>query len=178
MVLLTLPEIIALACFLLLVLVMYGVIGIHLFAGVDKECYQSTIPNSDSEGDEYENEEEFPRYIKRSFEDLGNALIALYVLSTSENYPLVMYPMYDCHRHSEEQKLYSLYFVSFLTIILFGINVLSVPMLYAGLVKHLKADAYAGRILERTALHAAFELLDVSVVARCRQCVTIFCSCR
>ncbi len=39
-------------------------------------------------------------------------------------------------------------------------KVLTVPMLYSGLIKHITADAAIGRRLERTALHAAFELLD------------------
>jgi hypothetical protein len=99
----------------------------------------------------------------------------MYVLSTTENYPLVMYPAYDCHpagwtenRGRSEgggngvlDRMYALFFTSFLIIILFGINVLSVPMLYSGLIKHITADAAIGRRLERTALHAAFELLDV-----------------
>ncbi len=38
---------------------------------------------------------------------------------------------------------------------------LSVPLLYSGLIKHITNDAAIGRRLERTALHAAFELLDV-----------------
>jgi hypothetical protein len=108
-----------------------------------------------------------------AWQDIGHALVAMYVLSTTENYPIVMYPAYDCHPVGGGQgfagsdkdglldHMYALFFLSFLVIILFGINVLSVPMLYSGLIKHITADAAIGRRLERTALHAAFELLDV-----------------
>lgn len=91
----------------------------------------------------------------------------MYVLTTTEIYPMIMYPAYDCEgakasrRSNSFSNLYALFFFSFLGLILFGVNVLSVPMLYSGLIKHITADAAIGRRLERTALHAAFELLDV-----------------
>lgn len=94
-------------------------------------------------------------------------MVAMYVLSTTENYPLVMYPAYDCLNNrdgdggtSSLDHFYASYFMSFIIVVMFGINVLSVPMLYSGLIKHITADAAIGRKLERTALHASFELLD------------------
>lgn len=96
-------------------------------------------------------------------------MVSMYVLSTTENYPLVMYPAYDCYNTKLNggqggtqsiDHFYASYFMSFIIVVMFGINVLSVPMLYSGLLKHITADAAIGRKLERTALHASFELLD------------------
>jgi len=173
MILLTLPEILVLLCFLILVMTIYGIIGIHLFSG-EINCY--SVANQRARAtDGALDDNEYPPYVVIAFQNIGYALISMYVLSTTENYPMVMYPAYDCHPKrrftgdinteasdaSDFDQFYASFFVSFLVIIMFGINVLSVPMLYSGLLKHIKADAVVGRRLERTALHAAFELLDV-----------------
>jgi hypothetical protein len=130
-----------------------------LFSAHDN-CYNDASANLDDQGNEY------PKYIQRSFQDIGHAMVAMYVLSTTENYPLVMYPAYDCYGSKNGagsqsiDHFYASYFMSFIIVVMFGINVLSVPMLYSGLIKHITADAAIGRKLERTALHASFELLD------------------
>jgi hypothetical protein len=173
MILLTLPEILVLLCFLILVMTIYGIIGIHLFSS-EINCYSAANQRARA-ADGTVDDNEYPAYIVNAFQNIGYALISMYVLSSTENYPVVMYPAYDCHPKrrfsadastetsstSDFDQFYASFFVSFLVIIMFGINVLSVPMLYSGLLKHIKADAVVGRRLERTALHAAFELLDV-----------------
>ena len=62
----TTPEIFVLAGFLLLLLLIYGIIGIHLFSGTNN-CYAAAM-----------DDDTVPRYIKRSFSNIGQALIALY----------------------------------------------------------------------------------------------------
>lgn len=79
----------------------------------------------------------------------------MYVLFTTENYPDIMTPSYDSN------KMYAIFFCSFLMIVMFFLGNLAIPTLYRAFKLNHHKEALHGRILERTALLAAFQLLDI-----------------
>ena len=79
----------------------------------------------------------------------------MYVLYTTENYPDIQQPAY------EKNKLYFVYFGSFLMLVMFFLGNLAIPTLYRAFKTNHHREALHGRILERTALLAAFQLLDM-----------------
>jgi hypothetical protein len=90
----------------------------------------------------------------QNFKDFPRAGIAMYVLFTTENYPDIMLPVYNYN------KIYVIFFVCFLMLVMFFLGNLAVPTLYRAFKSNHHREALHGRILERTALLAAFQLLD------------------
>ena len=91
----------------------------------------------------------------QNFRSFGNAFVVMYVLYTTENYPDIQEPAY------EKNKMYSIFFFSFLMIVMFFLGNLAIPTLYRAFKTNHHREALHGRILERTALLAAFQLLDI-----------------
>jgi len=132
----TIPEIWELLVLLVVFLTIFAVSGILLF---------SKFANySGDESDQLQNFDNFP-----------NAMMAMYVLFTSENYPDIMSTPFAI------DEKYSHFFIVFLLMVMFFLGNLAVPTLYRAFKVNHHREALYGRILERTALLAAFQLLDV-----------------
>ncbi|GMH86611.1 hypothetical protein TrST_g13904 [Triparma strigata] len=131
----TVPHIWELLVLLVVVLTVFSVAGVMLFGRPEMKSYYT---------DDLQNFENFPL-----------AFIAMYVLFTTENYPDIMTPSYDSN------KMYAIFFCSFLMIVMFFLGNLAIPTLYRAFKLNHHKEALHGRILERTALLAAFQLLDI-----------------
>lgn len=136
----TLPRIVGLALLIFSFITVYAVIGVLLFS--QRDYYKG------------------PEYQYANFDGFGSACIALYVLMTSENYPYIMYPPYDSGVKAGSHY-YALFYVSFLLIVMFFLANLAVPYLFSTFKKSHVNEALSGRIIERTALLASFQLLDI-----------------
>ena len=90
----------------------------------------------------------------QNFDNVPNAMMAIYVLFTSENYPDIMTTPMKINEN------YSYFFIIFLLTVMFFLGNLAVPTLYRAFKNNHHKEALRGRILERTALLAAFQLLD------------------
>jgi len=132
----TMPHIWELLVLLVVVLTIWSCGGVMLFGRSDTVNYYAS--------DQLQNFKNFPL-----------AFISMYVLFTTENYPDIMDPAY------EQNKIYSVFFCSFLMLVMFFLGNLAIPTLYRAFKTNHHREALHGRILERTALLAAFQLLDI-----------------
>ena len=132
----TMPHIWELLVLLVVVLTIWSCGGVMLFGRSETVDYYSE--------DQLQNFKNFPQ-----------AFIAMYVLFTTENYPDIMEPAY------KQNKLYAFFFCTFLMLVMFFLGNLAIPTLYRAFKTNHHREALHGRILERTALLAAFQLLDI-----------------
>lgn len=136
----TLPSISGLALLICSFIIVWAVIGVLIFSTLD----------------DYNTEQ----YRFANFHNFGSACIALYVLSTTSNYPYIMTPAYNS-APGRGSKFFALYFVFFLVIVMFFLCNLSIPYLFQKFKSSHLREATLGRIIERTNLLAAFQILDV-----------------
>jgi len=95
------------------------------------------------------------------FDHVGGAILALFVLSTTENYPDVMYPAYHSAEYQDRDKhwIVVVYFGSFLILVLFLIMPLLLAVIYEQWKEVHRRDSTQNRILAYQALIAAYHVL-------------------
>ena len=152
----TVPNVWELLVLMAVVLGVFAVSGVVLFGKVPEISEKFTDP-------------------LQNFESMNNAFIAMYVLFTTENYPDIMQVRRPCFVHTrvllpntspvqpayDHNQISGVFFIMFLMIVMFFLGNLAVPTLYRAFKMNHHREALHGRILERTALLAAFQLLDV-----------------
>ena len=89
-----------------------------------------------------------------SFDSFGRAAIAMFVLSTTENYPFVMYPAMDDYPY-----MAVLFFVSYLMIVFYLVLALFQAALYSEWRQELEHQLLKNRVETYNALLAAFHVL-------------------
>jgi len=89
-----------------------------------------------------------------SFDNFGRAAIAMFVLSTTENYPFVMYPAMDRYPYSAV-----VFFVSYLMIVFYLVLALFQAALYSEWKQDLNRQLLKNRVETYNALLVAFHVL-------------------
>eukprot|EP01018_Ginkgo_biloba_P020303 Gb_09885 [translate_table: standard] len=123
----TLPVIASVFAFTMMIISVFGIVGIQLFRGMLKYCNDGAVTNRVGCVGTYINDSGIlsPRIWqspKFNFDNMGNAVLSLYVVSTFDNWVTnQLYPVMDIrHKHEHpslnSHPLYSLYFIAFICV--------------------------------------------------------------
>eukprot|EP00753_Platysulcus_tardus_P021763 PLAT9112.2.p1 GENE.PLAT9112.2~~PLAT9112.2.p1 ORF type:complete len:765 (-),score=329.09 PLAT9112.2:70-2364(-) len=122
-------------------LIFYAIVGVLLLGHFDEDVYAL-----------YDNG------MTENFSDFPHALVAMYVLMTSENFPGILLPYYD---RGAVSYVIVAFVLSFVILSLFFVTNL-VVFLYSSYVDYRRRSLLRMRVLERRGLLAAFQLLDIN----------------
>lgn len=130
------PKFMEMFCLLLLVICIWGAVGVLLFH--DDIAY---VDNPSGE----------------NFNSIWAAALALFALYTSESYPDIMYPSFQ--GSATFARVYSVYFLSFVVAVMFILANLIVPVLYTSFKSKRRLLALYMHVAQRRGLMSAFSRL-------------------
>lgn len=136
------------------VLLIYAHLGVLLW----RECFEHGWHGHGS-ADVDDEDDGLGVEFKGGFDTVGRAAWSLFVLSTTENYPFVMYPALDCHHYPFSVPIATVYFVSFIFIVIYILVTMLLAAFYeAWRIEHNKLFE-SEKVNRYHALVAAFHVL-------------------
>lgn len=117
---------------------LFSLLGLILFS--ETEYYSSSIP-----------------YL--NFNNFLNSFLALYVLTTTQNFGALLNPAYSANPQGSS-PLYFFFFMAFVLIVVLFLAHLALPRVFWVYQKFQRQQAYDSRLLERLALVMTFRCLD------------------
>lgn len=133
----TIPAVVDVFGIMMLVIVVYATVALQLFGGLYVDANSGEL-------------------LADNFDSFPSALISLVVLTSSENYPGVMYP---AMRSSEWSVVY---FVTFILLETFLLMSVLIAVSFNRFLEQNRLQVLARRALQRRGLLAAFAALDIT----------------